>query len=224
MSTTKWRSVQISSVLLCSALVLSGCSGGGGSSQQSDLLDAGNSSEEHPPPSEFTGETPDFSGPWAEEFTLEYQRAESDFVRTVLADEVITDQELSETRDKFTECMEAYGFTNISFDADGGFEFYPGEGADDEAVDDQVHECSEMSGESSIGALHSWIRRNPDNQDEATIMAACLVRKKVVEPSYSAEHYADDAPEEDFPFFDGIAGQVAFHECNADPLGLFENE
>jgi len=151
-----------------------------------------------------------------------YQRAESDFVRAVLQDEVITDQELSETRDRFAECLSAYAITDVVHDDDGSFSFTEPEGADYDTVNDQVDGCGKDSGEEQISALHSWIRRNPDNQDENTIMAACLVRKGVVAPSYSADEYAEDDADDDFPYADPSAGEEAHRVCDRDPLGLDE--
>jgi len=166
-------------------------------------------------------DVPDFSGPWASQFTEEYIRAESDFVREVLADEKITDQELAEMRSKFTECLMGYGFTEISFEPSGGFSLKDLTGMDDELSNDRVLECSNESGESSVGALHSWIRRNPDNLDEHEIMAACLVRKGVVDPSYGAKDYTESFDTESFPYFDQAAGEAARRSCNLDPLGLY---
>jgi len=151
-----------------------------------------------------------------------YQTAESDFVRAVLEDELITDQELSEMRSAFTECLSAYAITDVALDDDGTFSLTAPDGADPDTVKDQVDGCGKESGESEISALHSWIRRNPDNQDENTIMAACLVRKGVVAPSYSADEYAEDDADDDFPYADPTAGEEAHRVCNADPLGLFE--
>ena len=169
-----------------------------------------------------TGEVPEFTGPWAGEFAAEYQRSESEFVRAVLRDGTITDQELAETRTKFSECLSAHGFTNIQFEQDGAFEFKAPESADQATVEEQVKSCSADSGEETLAALASWIRRNPENQDENTIMAACLVRKGAVGPAYSAEEYARSFETDVFPYLDPVTGPDALRACNADPLGLFE--
>lgn len=169
-----------------------------------------------------SGDIPSFTGPWAAEFAAEYRNTDSDFVRLILANENITDQELAEVRDRFTECLSAYGFSDVSFEDDGAFGFDAPEGSDSDVVNDQVLMCSVESGESSVGALHSLVRRNPERLDESTIMAACLVRKDAVDPSYGAEEYARDLPGASFPYLAGSAGQAAFQQCSADPLGLFE--
>lgn len=169
-------------------------------------------------------ETPSFSGPWAGAFTEAFAGTSAAFVRAILVDESVTDQELSETRDRFSECLTSFGITDITFDADGGFSFNSPEGSERSAVEEDVSTCSAESGEDTVGALHSWVRRNPDNLDENTILAACLVRQEVVDPSFSAEDYA--AADGNLPFLDSVsagAGNAAFLICNSDPLGLFED-
>ena len=204
------RDLRPLAAVACSVLLLTGCSS---IDDQDVLTDDGRT---------HSSEAPPFSGPWAAEFTSEYQEAESDFVRAVLEDEVITDQELSEMRDRFAECLSAYAITDVVLDDDGSVSLTYPDGADSDTVNDQVLGCSKESGELQIGALHSWIRRNPDNQDENTIMAACLVRKGVVDSSYGADEYAEDYADDDFPYTDPTAGETALLDCNADPLGLYE--
>lgn len=195
-------------------LLLTGCttspSEPAGSTQTFD--DAGGST---------VSEVPKFTGPWADAFTSAYQRSSSDFEREILKDGQITDLEFSEMRERFKECLAVHQISNVKFAEDGGFSFDEPDGASSQQIDDWVEQCSNESGESGIGALHSWIRRNPENLDENTIMAACLVRKGAVDPGYTAAAFAADLPDQSFPY-KGASGQVAFQECNADPLGLFE--
>lgn len=140
----------------------------------------------------------------------------------MLEDGNVSDQELAETRDQFIECLAAFGFSNVKFSDDGSFSLKDPEGIDQTAGEEKITKCSEESGERSIGALHSWLRRNPERLDENTIMAACLVRKEAVDPSYAAEDYARDLPTENFPYLNDGFGSAKFTECNADPLGRFE--
>jgi hypothetical protein len=134
---------------------------------------------------------------------------------------MITDQELAEVRDRFDACLTSHGFSNIKHSEDGGYEFTMSEGTAQDVMEQQTSECSEEAGENAIGALYSFIRRNPQNLDEATIMAACLVRKAVVDPAYSAKDYAQDAPDQSFPYLPGVDGEAAFNDCNSDPSGLY---
>ncbi len=169
-----------------------------------------------------SADVPDFTGPWAAEFAEAYQKSGSDFARSALQDGRITDQEVAEMRDKFEQCLTAQGFRKVSFSDDGSFEFDAPEGALPDRVNGQVKACSDESGESSLSPLASAIRRNPDNQDENTIMAACLVRKQVVDSSYGAKDYEADSLTGTFPFVDGVTGEAAYQQCNTDPLSRFE--
>jgi len=169
------------------------------------------------------GDVPIFSGPWASDFTSEYTNANnSDFVREILRDEKITDQELAEVRDRNRRCLSAHGFTAIRFHDDGTQELTAPIDADSDVVNKKATQCSDESGDISVGALYSWMRRNPENLDEHTIMATCLVRKGIVDPSYTAQDYARDLPEQSFPYTDPARGETMFRECHADPLERFK--
>lgn len=166
-------------------------------------------------------ETPAFEGPWASDFESAYSRAVSTFERSALADGSITDSELAEARERFSTCLKSFGIVDVVFQPDGAFEFTASEGSDPDRVNEQVGDCSEESGEATIGALHAWIRRNPEKLDDDTIIAACMVRKGAVDPSYGADDFARDEPELSFPYLKGF-GDDTFQQCNADPLGRFE--
>ncbi|QBE48023.1 hypothetical protein [Leucobacter triazinivorans] len=205
--------VRIALVAVCGAvLFLSGCSG---------VDPGGSASAAGTGPSAASGSAPEFDGPWASTFSSMYERAGSDFERQVLSDGKVTDQEYAETLDRFTECLSAYGHYDIDFGDDGGFTFNSPKGSNDDEGVAQVEQCSKESGEGGINALYHWMKRNPENLDESTIMAACLVRKGAVDPSYSATDFDQNQAVEDFPYLSGH-GRNDLVECSTDPLGLFE--
>lgn len=162
------------------------------------------------------------TGPWAKEFATAYENAGSDFARQILSDGQITDHEVVEMRNKFTQCLSGHGFTEIEFEEDGAFTLKPPEKGERRTHEKQVEGCSIAAGEDVVGALASGVRRNPENLDENTIIAACLVRKGVVAKDYSAEDYARDAARDHYAYQDPVAGPDALLACDADPLGLFE--
>ncbi len=163
---------------------------------------------------------PVFSGPYAAEFASAYADASSEFVRDVLRDEQITDAELAETRERFIACFAGVGYEATDFQPDGAFSLTPPPGASQSAVSDVHDRCSDQSGESSVGALHAWLRRNPENLDGSTIMAACLVRAGAVDPGYTAEQYRRDWEADTGPMDPDGPGDAAFRLCNADPLDI----
>ena len=164
---------------------------------------------------------PKFEGPWAAEFTSAYKAAKSDFVRGVLKDGKITDQEFSEMTERFKSCLDSSGITFEGFKEDGSYDtsFPPGSISGDEAHK-RIDACSSEAGEDRVGALHSWLQRNPQKLDENQIMASCLVSKGAVDASFTAKEYAKDVATLTFPFLNKAKGEEALSSCESDPLGL----
>ncbi|HEY2556369.1 MAG TPA: hypothetical protein VGI08_04620 [Diaminobutyricibacter sp.] len=165
---------------------------------------------------------PEFSGPWAPAFTSAYREASSDFERKALSDGTVSGEELAEVELGFITCLEAVGLTSDGFNPDGsvGFAFPPDMGSHKaNALSDR---CSASSGFDTVGSLYFATHRNPQNLDDAKIIAACLVQKKVVPPSYGASDYNRDAPDRAFPFSDSGVGTKALTTCTTDPLGLLK--
>lgn len=161
---------------------------------------------------------PAFSGPWADEFASLYRDAESDFEREALEDGTISDSELAEMQNRFTKCLEAKRITFTGFMADGSFEFTLPSGMSSDRGNRLTDGCSAAAGNHTIGLLYFQMKRNPQHLDNGTIIAACLVGKKAVPPSYSAQQYDKDAPNSTFPFSDRTKGTKALDDCSADLL------
>ncbi|WP_187977478.1 hypothetical protein [Mycetocola sp. JXN-3] len=163
----------------------------------------------------LSGSAPAFSGPWAEEFRSAWNDTGSQLERDILADEIITEQELVAAREPFVECLAARGVVN-TFDEIGGGETTSlnGELSPDEQAD-IFQECTDQV-DDEVDLLYWQIKRNPENLDEATIMAKYLVDKGIVERGFSAKDYERDFYG-DFPFSDTdmVAG-----ECLTNPLGV----
>lgn len=202
-----WTALVVSSAL---AVALVGC----GSTTHVDGQPAESSST-------FTGEVPDFAGPYAADFAHAYASTTSDFVREVLKDGQITDAEYAEMTADFTSCLADQGITFKGFDADGGFGTSNAPNGGD--THEIVNQCSSSAGEDFIGALYSFTKTNPDNLDSATIVKDCLIRKGVVPPDYSAEEFAQDNTGR-FADFGNLSDdlQKALVSCSSDPLGLLD--
>jgi hypothetical protein len=166
----------------------------------------------------------DFTGPWAELFEDAYVRSDSEYVRAILKDEVITDQEYSETFERYRECDAALGITLGPVEPGGGgsFSIPPGMGSDGAVQADA--QCSERTGEKWVGMLYWAVRANPENLDGLTILIDCLVNAGVVEPGYTPEDYHRDTMQEGpfFPFKDFKRDKPLYDACTTDPLGLLE--
>ncbi|RLP77315.1 hypothetical protein D9V32_02365 [Mycetocola tolaasinivorans] len=158
----------------------------------------------------------DFSGPCAEAFRAGWNEAVTDLERQILADGVVTEQELIASREPLIGCLAAGGVT-ITFDERGGGETRSDErGVAPETQGKVLEECERELG-IYVDFLYWQGKRNPDNLDEFTIVAQCLVDRGIVEPGYSAKDYERDFFYGEFPFSDTdmVAG-----ECLSNPLGM----
>ena len=167
------------------------------------------------PPSDAREAAPEFSGPYAGAFRQAWSETSSPFVRSVIEDERITDQEWAEVGTRLSSCLEAAHIVFLGFEASGGYGVDPGSLGIDEASE-SLAKCEHESGESPIGSLRLNSIINPDNVDFDELIAACLVDKGVAERGYTAEDYRDQAA----MLFDSNDNRLAKTQCVSDPLGL----
>jgi len=130
--------------------------------------------------------------------------------------------EFAEMSNAFAECLTERGVTFGGFKPGGSFEFVPGPSMNSDDANDITDECSARTGLDTIGYLYFAQQRNPQNEDDATLVSECLVRKRAVAPGYSARDYRRDSPTGTHPFLDKKSGETALIACEADPLGRFE--
>ena len=162
---------------------------------------------------------PAFSGPWASEFESAYAEATTSFEREILQDGVITEAEYAEMREGLQSCLFSQGFEEVEFSPRGGMSVVGPDSISGEEQLNRAQHCSETSGEATIGALYSWIRRNPEHLDDATIVVECLLRHAAVRADYSAVEYGIDMPNDAVPILPGVSASV-LSECSEDPLGV----
>jgi hypothetical protein len=160
---------------------------------------------------------PRFSGPYEGEFKAAWDDSSNpSFVRTVLADGKITDQEWAEVAQRLSACLKTKGLTFKGFRPDGSYSVDTGEVPGDEANAD-LPGCERKSGEQAIGFLRTAMATNPNNEPAAQIMTECLIRLHVVGPAYTKDDYLRDAPNMSFPYLDPKTGKANFERCNANP-------
>lgn len=168
------------------------------------------------------GASPEFEGPYAAEFTEFYSSARSDFVRTVLADGIITDAEYAEMTERFRSCLADQGITFDGFRQDGSFttSLAPGGGDTHEVVTG----CAATSGQDVVGALHDLMTANPDNVDAAVAITTCLVDSGEVPATYTAKDYKSDR-EGRFRDTEQLEPALAqaLDVCMTDPFGTTES-
>jgi hypothetical protein len=161
---------------------------------------------------------------WESEFEQASRHATTEFEREALADGRISDAEFAEMENSFVDCLRERNVSFGGFGPAGGYGFTPGTGTTTGEANSIADECSASSGLNTVGYLYFAMKRNPQNLDEATITAACLVEKKVVPQTYTASDYARDTPTRAYPFTDAARGEKAMEECDTDPLGLLDGQ
>jgi len=209
------RVVGLALVVLSSLVSLSGCA-------TLSMLAASRSSTEGGKDDSTESEKnniPTFTGPWAEEFSYSYGEATTDFERKALSDEKISEAEFAEMEHRLKTCLGAHGITFSRFTSDESFEFTFSSDMGSDRADELADGCSVSSGLDTVGSLFLQVRKNPQNLDWATIMAACLVKKKAVPPEYNASDYLRDEQKKDLPPTQPTEN-TAIDDCSADPLDL----
>lgn len=197
-------------ILIACALAIAGCT-------------PANEAQEIPAVDSRAGVTSSARG-WQSEFEQARRHAMTEFERKALEDGRISDAEFAEMENLFTKCLRDRNVSFGGFGPVGGYGFSPGTGTTTSEANGIADECSASSGLDTVGHLYFAMKRNPQNLDEATITAACLVKKKVVPQAYSASDYARDTPTRAYPFTDAARGEKAMQECDTDPLGLLEGQ
>jgi hypothetical protein len=168
------------------------------------------------------------SGPgWDAEF--EQARAEyqgNDFVLKILEDNTITEEEMRAVEDANIQCLEDHGVVGAHYDEDGSLTI-PSRSTEPNEYAAETRECAGISGEPFVQATYHAMKVNPTNARWADLYAACLVRKGVVDPSFSGDDWeraGQNAAESNRPIEEVIeytstedAFVLAMRECSEDP-------
>ena len=154
---------------------------------------------------------PSSAGSWAEEMKQEYEKASIPAVKEALRDGKISDQEYSEMKQRYSDCLSAAGIKLTKYGFNGG-EYVP----PDSMTSDKAHEtesrCSDQSGEYPIAYFYVQMRANPAHANLAEAVVDCFKREGLVGPSYGLKDYqAGDLP---------TSNDQAVAACSIDPNGL----
>lgn len=184
------------------ALMISGCA---------VSLPPSESFESHEAP-----DTPDFSGPFASDYAQAWSESDSEFVRLVVRDEEVSEQEWAEVESRMSTCFSDAGATFEGYTPDGGYAAQKNS-LSSERMNEVMGECEKSTGEAWIGYLWFTPQTNPQNTPAEEIITECMIRNGVVGPDYTPEDFLRDNPAMSFPYLDAENGQKGFLECNADP-------
>lgn len=178
--------------LLTAALplvILSGCSSTGPLSP----LPSSTSPAASPGPSATLAESDQPA--WSAQIKEAEASSSSDLEKAILHDGMITAAEAAAARGAFSACMAAYGF-QVEWEGDSDAHAVR-QGTSPPTPEEMANlgkreaECTKSTPMLAL-SLYYQMRRNPQKQDEFTIIAACLVRKGVMPAGYTATDFARD--------------------------------
>lgn len=155
---------------------------------------------------------PEFSGPWADDIAHTYEELGTDFSRTALADSAISDVEYQEGMALIQECYDAAGFT-VEYDK-YGFETVTSVGGEEDPMD-VMNRCAFADG--GVAVLYQQMKANPENVEQETLVAECLVREGVVEPGFTGQDFTEVMDSGEVPW---SPVDERIEPCFKDPLGL----
>jgi len=165
--------------------------------------------------SDSSGNSPQFSGPWAEEFQSAYDSTDSEFAKTILSDGEITEAEIKEAEQAMVSCLEERGYTEVVFNPGGGMEVVVPPGMEDSEQGD-VNACYDSSGYGPLWIYYE-IRVNPNNEDWEPLVVQCLKDNNLVESSFTP---SDLDRLYETGEIENHRDQEEWTKCETDPLGL----
>ncbi|RLP71852.1 hypothetical protein D9V32_15970 [Mycetocola tolaasinivorans] len=124
------------------------------------------------------------SGPYAAQFEQARKGAVTDFQREVLKDNVITDDEFRETRERYIRCLADAGIKAVA-NPDGSYDLASAPSAAEEVAERRC--TDETTG--SIEALYNSMRSNPKNEDLSAMIPDCLRAQGVVDAAFTNENW-----------------------------------
>ena len=112
----------------------------------------------------------------------------------VLEDNTISDEEILELAHQHTQCMHDAGYTDYHADPITN-DFLIGYNLDDnesQKAQEQDQLCANQTNFLFIHSIYSTMRQNPNNAAQEDIIAACLVKLGVVDPSYTGQQFQEE--------------------------------
>jgi hypothetical protein len=118
---------------------------------------------------------------WSSVFDDVLRGADSDFVRGVLEDKVITAEEYREALQGQVTCLNDAG-TDARLGPGGELEI-------DVQPSDEIMDQCWRQWDGGISGLYGNLRRNPDKLDHYELMAACFVRQGLAPEGFSGQDF-----------------------------------
>ncbi|MDR2973296.1 MAG: hypothetical protein LBV00_01085 [Propionibacteriaceae bacterium] len=141
----------------------------------------------------------DAAGPYAAQFKQEYDLAQSDYVRQMLADGKVDTAELHDAQQHMVSCMADAGYT-MEFKADAYGQEHEsilmshGSTPFSEEEETMAWDASGVCRNQWMGladTLYYQVQTNPNNEDWDTLVAACLVRYGLAPDGFTGKDYEE---------------------------------
>lgn len=209
---------------ICSTLVLMGCIACGSTSDRVAGADAS------PGTTDVFSQDADIAQ-YRQEFDSLVERTGNDALRQIIADDVVTADEMNELYRRTVNCYRDEGFVFSYDESTSGSSLGRLDGrsvdADRAAYDAADQRCRTGSGFDAIAGLYFNAARNPEHLDLAPYTVQCLIDHGLVAPSYTVAEYRADAQRRSGPYRlldenpDGDQGRQIY-QCGRDPLGKLQ--
>lgn len=113
---------------------------------------------------------------------------------SILEDGQISDSEMLEAVEHFTQCMHDRGYDTFRMDPlnDNFGELRNPERWSQEEYSKALGSCSIQTNGDVLASLWSSTRKNPNNIDEDEYFISCLKKLEVIDPAYTGEQYKSD--------------------------------
>lgn len=154
------------------------------------------------------------TNPWRAEFTRAFEDSDDPFVRGVLADGQVSEEERAEARNRYFECLHRSGQEADFADEDAGNDIVFLDGLPDHLdLGAAADVCMRATGRAVIEPLFFLTRGNPNN--EPGLELQCLQERGAVDPGLTAERF--DRRIADWRYMKSLGKD--FEECARDPKG-----
>lgn len=166
---------------------------------------------------------------YRDDLDREAARTGNDFLKTIIADDVVTAEEMDEVYRRTQQCYADAGYKYTALQT-GGAQVDRLDGkspsGDPRGANDVAISCEEKTGFGAIQRIYTNAVRNPDNiKDLSPYVVQCFIDHGLVDPSYTVADYQRDSASRSGPYKildqegpqSGKGKQV--YECGIDPLG-----
>jgi hypothetical protein len=168
----------------------------------------------------------DFKGPYAEELYAQVFNSENKpFLYQIYKDGVVTDEELAESRQIYSQCLINLGY-EVEFDSNGSESTKAPKSVEDSSSQQLIDRtgCSNKSGYLPMTAIYADLKSNPNNEDIYKIRVACMIKHGLVPSDYTKDDFLNDDIDDDNSILGKILNDEKKNEeyikCEQNPLDL----